>query len=170
LGSSLNNITYIFDEPSAGLHPEETDMLIQMMKNIKVQYNTVIVIEHDLAVIKEADEIIEMGPGAGVYGGEVVYQGNLDGLHNTPTGMILKEPIKINKKPREIESYFTIKNANHNNLKNININIPKNILVSICGVSGSGKSSLMLGAFTEKYPETIKIDQASIGISTRSTL
>ncbi|MFC5465251.1 ATP-binding cassette domain-containing protein [Lederbergia graminis] len=170
LGSSLNNITYIFDEPSAGLHPEETDMLIQMMKNIKAQYNTVIVIEHDLAVIKEADEIIEMGPGAGVYGGEVVYQGGLDGLQNTPTGMILKEPIKINKKPREIQSNFTIKNANHNNLKNINVNIPKNILVSICGVSGSGKSSLMLGAFTEKYPETIKVDQASIGISTRSTL
>src|SRR5690606_39597558 len=89
---------------------------------------------------------------------------------NTPTGMILKEPIKINKKPREIKSNFTIKNANHNNLKNINVNIPKNILVSICGVSGSGKSSLMLGAFIERYPETIKVDQASIGISTRSTL
>ena len=170
LGSSLNNITYIFDEPSAGLHPEEVDMLIQMMKSIKAQHNTVIVIEHDLSVIKVADEIIEMGPGAGVNGGEVVYQGKLEGLKNTPTATILNQKLKINKNPRDIESYFTIKRASNNNLKNISVNIPKNVLVSICGVSGSGKSSLMLEAFTERYPETIMVGQGSIGISNRSTL
>lgn len=80
LGSSLNNMTYIFDEPSAGLHPEEVDMLIHMMQHLKAQHNTVIVIEHDLSVIKAADEIVEMGPGAGVLGGEIVYQGKLAGL------------------------------------------------------------------------------------------
>ncbi|GAA0136924.1 excinuclease ABC subunit UvrA [Paenibacillus sp. YSY-4.3] len=170
LGSSLNNITYIFDEPSAGLHPEEVDMLIQMLQSLKEQHNTVIVIEHDLSVIKAADEIIEMGPGAGVHGGEVIYQGELEGLKNSPAATILNYSLNINKNPRDIKGHFTIKNASHNNLKNISVNIPKNVLVAICGVSGSGKSSLMLEAFAESYPETIMVGQGSIGISSRSTL
>lgn len=170
LGSSLNNITYIFDEPSAGLHPEEVDMLIQMMKNLKDQHNTVIVIEHDLSVIKAADEIIEMGPGAGVNGGEIVYQGKLTGLNNSKAATTLTHRLDVNKNPRNIESYFTIERASNNNLKNISVTIPKNVLVSICGVSGSGKSSLMLGAFTKKFPETIVVGQGSIGTSSRSTL
>ncbi|MFS0614535.1 excinuclease ABC subunit UvrA [Lederbergia ruris] len=170
LGSSLNNITYIFDEPSAGLHPEEVDLLIQMLKSLKEQHNTVIVIEHDLSVIKVADEIIEMGPGAGVNGGEVIYQGKLVGLKNTPTATILNDNLQINQNPRAIQSYFTIKNARNNNLKNISLNIPKNVLVSICGVSGSGKSSLILEAFVENYPESIMVGQGGIGISNRSTL
>jgi excinuclease ABC A subunit len=170
LGSSLNNITYIFDEPSAGLHPEEVDMLIEMLKRLKDQHNTVIVIEHNLSVIKVADEIIEMGPGAGVNGGEVVYQGKLEGIKNSPTAIALNHKLKINKNPRDIKSYFTIKRARNNNLKNVSVNIPKNVLVSVCGVSGSGKSSLMLEAFSESYPETIMVGQGSIGISNRSTL
>ncbi len=170
LGSSLNNLTYIFDEPSAGLHPEEVNMLIQMLKRLKDQHNTVIVIEHNLSVIKVADEIIEMGPGAGVNGGEVVYQGNLEGLKNSPTATALNHKLKLNKNPRNIKSNFTIKRASNNNLKNISVDIPKNVLVSICGVSGSGKSSLILEAFTERYPETIMVGQGSIGISNRSTL
>ncbi|QCJ45066.1 ATP-binding cassette domain-containing protein [Bacillus sp. S3] len=170
LGSSLNNITYIFDEPSAGLHPEEVDMLIIMLKRIKDQHNTVIVIEHDLSVIKAADEIIEMGPGAGVNGGKVVYQGKLEGLKNSPTGTALKHQLKVNKNPREIKGYFTIRRAGNNNLKNISVNIPKNVLVSVCGVSGSGKSSLILEAFTKKYPESITVGHGGIGISNRSTM
>ncbi|MUG44437.1 ATP-binding cassette domain-containing protein [Paenibacillus woosongensis] len=170
LGSSLNNITYIFDEPSAGLHPEEVDMLIQMLQSIKEQHNTVIVIEHDLSVIKAADEIIEMGPGAGVHGGEVVYQGKLEGLYNSPAATNLNYSLNINKNPRDIKGHFIIKNASQNNLKNISVNIPKNVLVAICGVSGSGKSSLMLEAFAESYPETIMVGQGSIGVSSRSTL
>ncbi|MBB6447014.1 ATP-binding cassette domain-containing protein [Bacillus benzoevorans] len=170
LGSSLNNITYIFDEPSAGLHPEEVDLLIGMLKRLKEQHNTVIVIEHNLSVIKVADEIIEMGPGAGVNGGEVVYQGKLEGLKNSPTATALNHKLKINKHPREIKSSFTINKASNNNLKNISVDIPKNVLVSICGVSGSGKSSLTLEAFAKKYPESIMVGQGGIGISNRSTL
>lgn len=170
LGNSLNNLTYIFDEPSAGLHPEEVDMLIHMLKRIRDQHNTVIVIEHNLSVIKVADEIIEMGPGAGVHGGEVVYQGKLEGLKNTPTATALTHNLKINEHPRDIKSYFTINRAKNNNLKKISVNIPKNVLVSVCGVSGSGKSSLMLEAFAQKYPETIMVGQGGIGISNRSTL
>lgn len=170
LGSSLNNITYIFDEPSAGLHPEEVNMLIQMLKRIKDQHNTVIVIEHNLSIIKVADEIIEMGPGAGVNGGEVVYQGKLEGINNSPTAKALQQKLEINKDPREIKSYFAIRRASNNNLKNLNVDIPKNVLVSVCGVSGSGKSSLLLEAFTKKYPESITVGQCGIGISSRSTM
>ena len=170
LGSSLNNLTYIFDEPSAGLHQEEVELLINMLKSIKAQHNTVIVIEHDLSVIKVADEIIEMGPGAGANGGEVVYQGKLEGLKNAPTVTTLNHKLTINNNPRTIKSYFTVNKASNNNLKNITVNIPKNVFVSICGVSGSGKSSLMFEAFMKKYPETIMVGQGSIGISNRSTL
>ena len=170
LGSSLNNIIYIFDEPSAGLHPEEVDMLIEMLKSLKAQHNTVIVIEHDLSVIKAADEIIEMGPGAGVNGGEVVYQGKLEGLKHSKAATILDNKLNINKHPRDIKCHFTIKGASNNNLKKVNVNIPKNALVSVCGVSGSGKSSLMMEAFPESYPDTIMVGQGSIGISNRSTL
>src|SRR5699024_7377831 len=170
LGSSLNNITYIFDEPSAGHHAEEVNMLIQMIKSIKDQHNTVIVIEHELSVIKVTDEIIKIGSGEGVNGREVDYQGELEGLKNSKAATTIKHNLKINQNPRDIENYFTIKKASNNNLKNISVNIPKNALVSICGVSGSGKSSLMLEAFPESYPETIMVGQSSIGISSRSTL
>lgn len=170
LGSSLNNITYIFDEPSAGLHPEEVELLIHMLKSLKDHHNTVIVIEHELSVIKIADELIEMGPGAGVNGGEVIFQGKLDGLKGSKVATDLDHKVKINKDPRRTETWFTLNKANNNNLKNITIDIPRNVLVSICGVSGSGKSSLLLEAFPEEYPETIMVGQGSIGISSRSTL
>ena len=170
LGSSLNNLTYIFDEPTAGLHPEEVELLIHLLKSIKAHHNTVIVIEHDLSVIKIADEIIELGPGAGSSGGDIVYQGTLGGLKDSQAQTTIDHTLTINHSPREITSYFSINRAHNNNLKNINVNIPKNALVSVCGVSGSGKSSLMLEAFPEKYPETIMVGQGSIGISSRSTL
>ncbi|WOV83364.1 ATP-binding cassette domain-containing protein [Sporosarcina jeotgali] len=170
LGSSLNNITYIFDEPSAGLHPEEISMLLQMLESLKENHNTVVVIEHNLAVIKVADEIIEMGPGAGVQGGEVIYQGELSGLKDASSITRLDHKPAINKNPRAAESHFSIKNAANNNLKDVSVEIPKNVLVSVCGVSGSGKSSLMFEAFSQKYPETIAVGQGSIGTSSRSTL
>lgn len=170
LGSSLNNITYIFDEPSAGLHPEEVDMLIQMLRSLKANHNTVIVIEHDLSVIKVADEIVEMGPGAGAAGGEIVYQGKPDGLKSASALTKLDHKLKINQHPRQSNDYFSVNKANHNNLKDVSIDIPKNVLVSVCGVSGSGKSSLLFEAFSTKYPDLIKVSQGRIGISSRSTL
>nr|WP_300003545.1 ATP-binding cassette domain-containing protein [Tissierella sp.] len=170
LGSSLNNMTYIFDEPSAGLHREEVVLLIKMLQNIKTQYNTVIIIEHDLSVIREADDIIEMGPGAGVDGGQVVFQGRPENLKKSRAATDLDHKIRINSNPKETKDYFKIENANNNNLKNISVDIPKNVFVSVAGVSGSGKSSLMLEAFTEKYPETITVGRDRIGISSRSTL
>lgn len=170
LGSSLNNMTYIFDEPSAGLHPREVGKLIHMLQDLKANHNTIIVIEHDRSIINIADEIIDMGPGAGVHGGEVIYQGHKNDLKNTPTATSLREQRRINTKPRAIADYFTVSHANEHNLKNLHVNIPKNVLVSVCSVSGSGKSTLMQEAFVTRYPETITVGQASIGISSRSTL
>ncbi|PIC78454.1 daunorubicin resistance protein DrrC [Sporosarcina sp. P19] len=170
LGSSLNNISYIFDEPSAGLHPEEVDMLIQMLKSLKANHNTVIVIEHDLSVIKVADEIVEMGPGAGAAGGEIVYQGKPDGLKNASALTKLDHKLEINQHPRQSNDHFVVTRANNNNLKDVSIDIPQNVLVSVCGVSGSGKSSLLFEAFSAKYPDIIKVSQGRIGISSRSTL
>ncbi|ARF18671.1 ATP-binding cassette domain-containing protein [Sporosarcina ureae] len=170
LGSSLNNISYIFDEPSAGLHPEEVDMLIQMLQSLKANHNTVIVIEHDLSIIKVADEIVEMGPGAGAAGGEIVYQGKPAGLKNASALTKLDHKIEINQHPRESNDHFVVTRANQNNLKDVSIDIPKNVLVSVCGVSGSGKSSLLFEAFSAKYPDIIKVSQGRIGISSRSTL
>lgn len=169
LGSSLNNMTYIFDEPSVGLHPEEVSMIIQMMKHLKAQHNTVIVIEHDLSIIKEADEIIEMGPGAGVDGGKIVFQGEVEKFKHVQAITDLNQKLNMNRNPRKMKEFFSMEKVDHNNLKNVNVQLPKNVLVSICGVSGSGKSSLM-EAFIEKYPKTIKVEQGRIGISSRSTL
>src|SRR5699024_1359180 len=170
LGSSLNNMTYIYDEPSAGLHPREVGKLIHMLQNLKANHNTILVIEHDRSIINIADEIIDMGPGAGVHGGEVIYQGHKTDLKNTPTATSLREKRQINTKPRAIEDYFPVSHANDHNLKNLQVKIPKNVLLSVCGVSGSGKSTLMQEAFVTRYPETIIVGQASIGISSRSTL
>ena len=169
LKSSLNNMTYIFDEPSAGLHAKEVGLLVQMLKRLKDQHNTVIVIEHDRDIINIADEIIEMGPGAGIHGGEIVYQGNVMGLATSTAATSVKSHVKINKQPRDVKNHFTITDADNHNLKNISVHIPKHIFVSVCGVSGSGKSSL-LEAFLERYPETIMVSQGTIGISNRSTL
>lgn len=170
LGSNLNNYTYILDEPSAGLHPAEIDQLIDILKKLKAQFNSVVVVEHNLAIMQEADMIVEMGPGAGIHGGEVIYQGPLEGIVNTPTAKALQEPLSIKKDLREWSETYSIKNASRNNLKNVSVDVPKNVLLTVAGVSGSGKSSLMIDEFTARYPEAIVVNQKGIGISTRSTL
>ncbi|WP_040285963.1 ATP-binding cassette domain-containing protein [Sporosarcina koreensis] len=170
LGSSLNNMTYIFDEPSAGLHPSEGELLIHMLQRIKQQHNTVIVIEHNLAVIQMADEIIELGPGAGANGGEVIYAGPLAGMTESPTALALQHKLRVNGHPRERTGSYSIQGASTNNLRNVDIRIPKGVFVSVCGVSGSGKSSLILDAFKSRYPESITVGQGGIGTSSRSTM
>lgn len=170
LGSSLNNLIYIFDEPSAGLHPEEVPMLIQMMKRLKKQHNTVLVVEHEEAIIEMADEVIEMGPEAGANGGKVIYQGAPEGLEHSSAKTRINNNLSFKEQVRTSSSFFTLQNVKRHNLKNITIDIPKNVLVSVCGVSGSGKSTLILEDFLEKYPEAIWVSQNRIGISSRSTL
>jgi len=169
LGSNLNNFTYILDEPSAGLHSEEVAQLIDILNQLKEQYNSVLVVEHNLAIIEEADLIVEMGPGAGTKGGEVIYQGGIEGMEDTPTAKALTEPLVLNNDVREFSESYPIRDANRHNLKNVSLDVPKNILITVAGVSGSGKSSLMVDEFTARYPEAIVVNQKGIGISTRST-
>jgi excinuclease ABC subunit A len=156
LGSGLTGVLYILDEPTAGLHPKDTEGLVKIMKNLRDLGNTVLVIEHDVDVMLEADYIIDMGPGAGIMGGEVVGEGTLLQLKEQPkstTGAHLKEGYHApNKRRTGTGQAITVYNATKNNLKNITASFPLGCLVSITGVSGSGKSTLLfdiLSASTE---------------------
>jgi len=163
LGSSLVGSLYVLDEPSIGLHPRDNYRLIQVLHELKNLGNTVLVVEHDPEMMKEADYIVDMGPAAGVQGGEIVYFGDYDNLlkdKNTLTGKYLNGEKKINiPKIRRMKGKRSIKilGARENNLKNIDIEIPLGIFVCITGVSGSGKSTLVNDIL---YPAIQKIKSA----------
>lgn len=147
LGSSLVGSMYILDEPSIGLHSKDTERLIKVLKNLRDIGNTVIVVEHDEDIMKEADTIIDIGPEAGYLGGEVVAYGDFKTVlkSNSLTAKYLKNELKIQiPKTRRASKYFIkIKGAKANNLKNIDVCFPLNMLTVVTGVSGSGKSSLV---------------------------
>lgn len=147
LGSSLVGSIYILDEPSIGLHSRDTENLIEVLKNLRDLGNTVIVVEHDEDVMKEADYIIDIGPEAGYLGGELVFAGNFDELEDadTLTSKYLtgRLEIAVPKSRRKPKEWIHVKGARQNNLKNIDVDIPLECLTVITGVSGSGKSTLM---------------------------
>jgi len=154
LDAGLDSLIYILDEPSMSLHEQEKESLIKLLKQLRDLGNTVIVVEHDKRFIEIADEIIDIGQGAGVNGGEIVYQGTLDGIQkveNSHTGQFLAGKIKLPEKSIEERKivdkntkFLTIRRAKTNNLKNITVKIPLRMMVGIAGLSGSGKSSLIL--------------------------
>ena len=197
LGSNLVGSMYILDEPSIGLHPNDTHKLINVLKQLRDLKNTVIIVEHDEKIMESADQIIDLGPKAGLYGGEIVFQGklsNIDKSENSLTAKYLRKEILIPilKKRGSLKESISIKGIFQNNLQNINIEFPLNCLTLITGVSGSGKTSLIkqvlfpalsnhLGIFGKKSGifESIKvstdslkriefIDQNPIGKSSRS--
>ena len=148
LGSSLVGSTYILDEPSIGLHPRDTDRLIKVLKRLRDIGNTVIVVEHDEHIIRAADHIIDIGPMAGEFGGELVCQGSYDDIVKCPeslTGQYLKgeKKISVPKHRRSWNNAIIVKGANQHNLKNIDVTFPLNVMTVITGVSGSGKSTLV---------------------------
>lgn len=147
LGSKLVGAMYILDEPTIGLHPRDNERLVQIMKKLKAIGNTVIVVEHDEEIIEAADEIIDIGPLAGQYGGEVVFQGTYNKLlgENTLTANYLnkKLAIEIPASRRKWKEHILVKGARENNLKNIDVKIPLGILTVVTGVSGSGKTTLI---------------------------
>ncbi|WP_121966653.1 excinuclease ABC subunit UvrA [Myroides sp. N17-2] len=171
LGSSLTDITFILDEPSAGLHAHDIDRLNKMLLDLRDKGNTVLVVEHDRNVIAMADEIIDIGPLAGRDGGRVVYQGSFKGLlkSNTITGQALSQKAVLNTLPRIAQDKFKIYNASSNNLKNISLDIPKGVFVTITGVAGSGKSTLLMDVLRKNNPEAIVVDQRLVGANSRST-
>ena len=147
LGSNLVGSMYILDEPSIGLHPRDTNLLIKVLKELRDLGNSVIVVEHEEEIIRAADEIIDMGPEAGRLGGEAVFQGNIESasVNNSLTVDYLsgKLEIPLPKVRRKWNSYIEIKGARENNLKNIDVKFPLHTITAVTGVSGSGKSSLV---------------------------
>lgn len=171
LGCSLNNITYIFDEPTAGLHSADAEKIGTLLLSLRDKHNNVLIVEHSRQMLTLADHVIELGPGAGKNGGEIVYEGDFNGLLCTGTvsALAMRQKIKINPTPLAWKEYFEISDAHCHNLKHINTKIPKGVLTVITGVAGSGKTTLAIFEFARRVPQAIVIDQKPIGTSIRST-
>ncbi|APY85226.1 excinuclease ABC subunit UvrA [Streptomyces alfalfae] len=170
LGSSLTGMTYIFDEPSVGLHPRDVGRLNDLLLRLRDKGNTVLVVEHDPDVIAVADHVVDMGPAAGGDGGRVVFEGTPDELRraDTLTGRALRRTTGVKEHPREPSGGHWIKDADLHNLKNVSVCVPTGVLTAVTGVAGSGKSTLVK-VFTEAHPDAVVVDQSSIGVSGRST-
>ncbi len=171
LNSPLTDLVYIIDEPSVGLHPEDIEKINDIMKSIRDKGNTVLVVEHDPDVIRIADHVIDIGPEAGKHGGEITFTGTYQELldTHTATGKALNRSHHIKKNIRQPENFLHLKNINNNNLKNVSIDIPKNILSVLTGVAGSGKSSLLKAGLYNRSDTTF-IDQKPVHASNRSNL
>ncbi len=172
LGNSLEDLLYIFDEPSIGLHPQDLDNISKIIQEIKEKGNTVLIVEHDPDLIKLADHVVDLGPLSGVNGGEIIYEGNFQDLKNSKgkTGQYFSLKRDINHNPREVFKTIKISNANLNNLRNVSVEIPKNLLTVVTGVAGSGKSTLIGKVLPQQFPEAKIIDQSQIGGSSKSNL
>ncbi len=170
LGSSLTDITYVFDEPSVGLHPHDVGRLAGLMQQLRDKGNTVLIVEHKPDMIAIADHVVDMGPFAGSKGGEVVYEGDYDGLltSGTLTGDHIRKYQPIKTDGRKSRGALKIAHASINNLKDVSVDIPEGVLTVVTGVAGSGKSSLIQGALPLAYPDTVIIDQNLARGSSRS--
>ena len=185
IGSALTGVLYVLDEPSIGLHQNDNKKLLETLKNLRDLGNTLIVVEHDEETIREADNIVDIGRGAGKNGGKVIAQGTADEIsrvESSLTGDYLsgRKKIPVPTSRREVKNFLTFNNANKNNLKNISVKIPLNVLTLITGVSGSGKSTLIEEIIYPKLRESdlkplgidkiTMIDQDPIGRTPRSNI
>jgi excinuclease ABC A subunit len=171
LGSSLTGMTYIFDEPSVGLHPRDVHRLNELLAALRDKGNSVLVVEHDPDVIAVADYVIDMGPQAGSGGGEVVFAGTVKELASadTLTGRYLNRGTVMKTGCRRPQGWMQVRNADLHNLKDIDVRIPAGVLTVFTGVAGSGKSSLVSQVFAAAYPEAVVMDQSAITANSRST-
>lgn len=172
LGSSLTDLAYIFDEPSIGLHPHDVHNINELLKQLRDKGNTVIIVEHDPDVIRIADHVIDMGPRAGIHGGNVVYEGDFQGLlaSDTLTGKFLKEKPALKQATRSPSGWLSILGANLHNLKNVSVRIPQGVMTVVTGVAGSGKSTLINQILPRYAPEAIYVNQDAVHASSRSNL
>jgi len=170
LSSPLTDLVYIIDEPSVGLHPEDIENINRIIMSIRDKGNTVIVVEHDPDIIKIADHIVDVGPGAGKNGGRITFEGTYDQLldSHTATGQELKEKHQL-KVPRSSQEMIHIGPVTKNNVKNVEVYLPKNAISVITGVAGSGKSTLIKTGF-KQVKNVIFIDQKAINASNRSNI
>ncbi|RRQ77178.1 daunorubicin resistance protein DrrC [Streptomyces griseofuscus] len=169
LGSSLTDVTYVFDEPSVGLHPHDVRRMNGLLLRLRDKGNTVLVVEHKPEVIAIADHVVDLGPGAGTAGGTVCYEGDLAGLRTagTLTGRHLDDRAALKKTVREPTGALEIRGATTHNLRGVDVDIPLGVLTVITGVAGSGKSSLVHGSIPAGE-HVVSVDQAPIRGSRRS--
>lgn len=171
INSSLTDVAYVLDEPSSGLHVHDIRLLKDAIYQLRDKGNTIMMVEHHPEIIQLADHIIDMGPGSGRHGGQVVYEGDLSGLKasNGLTGQLLRRTLSFKKPLRQTDKWTTLKAISHHNLKAIDVEIPMGVLTTVIGVAGSGKSSLMEVMAKHFSEELVYINQKGIGANSRST-
>ena len=169
LGSPLTDVTYVFDEPTAGLHPHDVQRMNDLLLRLRDKGNTVLVVEHKPEVVAIADHVVDLGPGAGAAGGTVCYEGPVDGLRTsgTITGRHLGDRARLKDSVRTPTGVLEVRGANRNNLRDVDVDIPLGVLVAVTGVAGSGKSSLVDGSLAGREG-VVAIDQSPIRGSRRS--
>ncbi|GLZ12627.1 ABC transporter [Actinomadura sp. NBRC 104425] len=169
LGSALTDVTYVFDEPTAGLHPHDIQRMNDLLLQLRDKGNTVLVVEHKPETIVIADHVVDLGPGAGTHGGAVCFEGSVDGLRGsgTLTGRHLDDRAVLKDRVRTPNGKIAIRGANTNNLRNVDVDIPLGVLVVVTGVAGSGKSSLVHGSMPANVG-VVSVDQSPIRGSRRS--
>jgi excinuclease UvrABC ATPase subunit len=169
LGSSLTDVTYVFDEPTVGLHPHDIQRMNELLLRLRDKGNTVLVVEHKPEVIVIADHVVDLGPGAGTAGGEVVYSGTVEGLRasGTLTGRHLSDRPTLKRAVRRSTGALPVRGARRHNLQGVDVDIPLGVLVVVTGVAGSGKSSLIHGSVSGRAG-VVAVDQAAIRGSRRS--
>jgi len=169
LGSSLTDVTYVFDEPTIGLHPHDVQRMNDLLIRLRDKGNTVLVVEHEPETIEIADHIVDLGPRAGYAGGEVVFEGSVEDLRSsdTLTGKHLDDRASVKTEVRTSTEILPIRKANLHNLQNVDVDIPLGVLVVVTGVAGSGKSSLLQGSIP-KDADVVSVDQTEIRGSRRS--
>ena len=169
LGSSLTDVTYVFDEPTIGLHPHDIQRMNDLLLRLRDKGNTVLVVEHKPETIAIADHVVDLGPGAGTAGGEVVFEGTVDGLRAscTLTGRHLSDRASLKPSVRTPSGVLEVRGARTHNLQDVDVDIPLGVLVVVTGVAGSGKSSLIHGSVSGR-DGVVSVDQAPIRGSRRS--
>jgi len=169
LGSSLTDVTYVFDEPTIGLHPHDIQRMNNLLRELRDKGNTVLVVEHKPETIEIADHVVDLGPGAGAGGGEICFEGTVDGLRasGTLTGRHLDDRASLKSSVRSATGAIEVRGATANNLQNVDVDIPTGVLTVITGVAGSGKSSLIHGSVSPREG-VVAIDQSAIRGSRRS--
>ncbi|QDY77301.1 ATP-binding cassette domain-containing protein [Streptomyces qinzhouensis] len=169
LGSSLTDVTYVFDEPSAGLHPHDVQRMNELLLRLRDKGNTVLVVEHKPELIAIADHVVDLGPGAGTAGGTVCYEGSLEGLRaaGTVTGRHLDDRARVKDSVRTPTGVLEIRGATANNLRKVDVDLPLGVLTVVTGVAGSGKSSLVHGS-VPAGAGVVSVDQSPIRGSRRS--
>ncbi|WP_165227326.1 ATP-binding cassette domain-containing protein [Aquisphaera insulae] len=169
LGSSLTDATYVFDEPTIGLHPHDIRRMNELLLRLRDKGNTVLVVEHKPEMIAIADHVVDLGPGAGTAGGEVVFEGTVQGLRasGTLTGRHLSDRAALKPAVRKSTGVMEVRGARSHNLQGVDVDIPLGVLVVVTGVAGSGKSSLIHGSVSGR-PGVVSVDQAPIRGSRRS--